>query len=79
MAYWNNVSGAKRQIVMAGTTEKAKELKETYASEADALYAAKSELARLQRGKTTFSLNLARGNLDLEQKHPFSAKALSWK
>lgn len=69
-AYWNNVSGAKRQMVIAGTTEKAKELKETYASEADALYAAKSELARLQRGKTTFSLNLARGHLGLEPEAP---------
>lgn len=72
-AYWNDISGARRKMVIAGTTEKAKDLKETYATEEDALFAVRSELARLQRGKATFSFTLARANLDLVPETPIIA------
>lgn len=72
VAYWNNVSGGRRQKVTVGSTAKARELGETYASEADATHAAESELKRLQRAKTNFSVNLARANLNLVPEQPLT-------
>lgn len=69
-AYWNNVSGGKRQPVIAGVGDNAKELRETYASEADATAAARAELERLQRGVAEFSMTLARGREELIAETP---------
>lgn len=60
-AWWNNMSGGKRQAVVVGDAEKLKELRNTYASEDEAWAAAHSELNRLRRGLASLSLTLYRG------------------
>lgn len=70
ISWWNNVSGARRQKVVVGSSVKSRELKETYASEADAQHAAQAELNRLQRAKTSFSVSLVRARLDLIPETP---------
>lgn len=61
-AYWNDIRGARREIVLAGEGENAKQLRPTYASEEDALAAALAEWQRIQRGHAEFSLDLAEGD-----------------
>lgn len=69
-AYWNNVSGGRREVVIAGLGDNAKELRATYASAADALAAANAELLRLQRGVAEFSMTLAHGRPELIAETP---------
>lgn len=64
-AYWNDTRGAERQTVLAGTDDNAKQLRPTYATEDDALAAARSEWQRVQRGLAEFELTLALGRADL--------------
>lgn len=72
IAYWNNISGARCQKVVIGTTDHAKELKNTYASEPEAKYAAQSELEKLQRKTEGFSVTLSDANLSVEAETPIS-------
>lgn len=61
-AYWSDSVNGKRKLVVAGKKEgNTKTLKETYASEKDALDAAKAERQRIERGMATFELALAMG------------------
>ncbi|OHV11191.1 contractile injection system protein, VgrG/Pvc8 family [Kushneria phosphatilytica] len=76
-AYWNDTKGAERKEVIAGAKDKSKELRETYASEADAMEAAKSEWRRIQRGAATFDLTLAHGHPDLIPETPLTLSG--WK
>lgn len=69
-AFWNDENGAKRQEVIAGSDDNAKQLRPTYATETDALDAAKSEWQRLQRGVAEFELQLAEGNPRLTPETP---------
>lgn len=69
-AYWNDTSGARRRIVLAGDGENAKQLRPTYASEADALDAARAEWRRIQRGLAEFELTLAHGRADVLPESP---------
>ncbi|WP_431026170.1 contractile injection system protein, VgrG/Pvc8 family [Halomonas sp. H5] len=69
-AYWNDTRGAERQIVLAGSGENAKQLRPTYASEADALDAAQAEWRRIQRGLAEFELTLAQGRADVLPESP---------
>lgn len=71
-AYWNDTAGSQRQAAIAGTADKLKDLRDTYATAADALDAAKAELRRIQRGKATFELTLARGRADLVPETPIT-------
>lgn len=64
-AYWNDTQGAERQTVLAGSDDNAKQLRPTYATEADALDAARAEWKRIQRGVAEFELTLALGNARL--------------
>ncbi|MCW4148544.1 phage late control D family protein [Halomonas sp. 18H] len=64
-AYWNDTQGAERQTVLAGSDDNAKQLRPTYATEADALDAARAEWQRIQRVVAEFELTLARGNARL--------------
>lgn len=61
-AYWHDKGSAKRQAVISGTAKNLKTLKESYASEADALAAARAESGRLERGAATFEMTLAIGD-----------------
>ncbi len=69
-AYWNDTSGAERKIVLAGSGDNAKQLRPTYASEADALAAAKAEWQRIQRGLAEFELTMAYGRPDILPESP---------
>lgn len=69
-AFWNDESDAKRQEVIAGRDDNAKQLRPTYATEQDALDAAQSEWQRLQRGVAEFELALAEGNPRLTPETP---------
>lgn len=64
-AYWHDPGKAEKRSVLAGTEEREKKLKDTYASEADALAAAKAEQQRVERGKATMELTLALGRPEL--------------
>lgn len=76
-AYWNDKAGAERQTAIAGEGEKFKDLRATYASEADALEAAKSELRRIQRGTAEFELTMAHGRADITPETPITLRG--WK
>lgn len=69
-AHWNDTAHARRQTVIAGSTENAKTLRPTYASEEDALAAARAEWQRIQRGGAEFVLDLAEGRPDLYPETP---------
>lgn len=64
-AYWHDPKRATRRGVLVGISGNAKRLRDTYASEADALAAAKAEWQRIQRGAATFELTLALGRPEL--------------
>lgn len=70
-AYWSDAVNGKRKAVIAGKKEgNLKTMKETFASEADALEAARSERQRIERGLATFELNLAIGRPELGPQSP---------
>lgn len=64
VAYYHAVKQAKRHEVKVGTGEPVRRLKNYYPSEAMALAAARSELDRRERGRTTISITLP-GRTDL--------------
>lgn len=69
-AYWNIKDGANRKGVLVGASGSAKELRHTYATEAEANEAATAEWGRIQRGAATLSLTLALGRPDLQPEAP---------
>ena len=70
-AHWAGKVDGKRYTVVAGKKDgNTKTLKETYASERDALDAARAERQRLERGMATFELTLALGRPDLMPQSP---------
>lgn len=69
-AQWHDKQTGEKRTAVAGGTDDAKTLKETYATESDALEAAQSEQQRIERGKATFSLQLARGRPELMPQSP---------
>lgn len=58
-AFWMDTQKAKKQSVVVGVLGNAKHLREVYATESDALEAAKSEWQRLRRGQSTMSFDMA--------------------
>lgn len=64
-ASWQDKGKAKRRHVLAGVIGNAKRLRQLYASEEDALEAARAEWARLRRGMATLRFDLAYGRPDL--------------
>ncbi len=69
-AWYNNVKTGKRSSVMAGISGRAKDLRATFASEADALAAARAEWLRIQRGIFDFEITLAYGRADIIPQRP---------
>lgn len=71
-AYWHDGKSARRKGVVAGNGSdgSTKTLKDTYATQADALDAAKAELQRVDRGAATLSLTLALGRPQLMPQSP---------
>ncbi len=70
IVYWNDISGAKRNKVIIGTTERSKELKQTYANEEEARRGAQAELERLARANKSLSFTLTRGRTELMAETP---------
>ena len=73
-AHWHDAGSAKRRSVLAGTDEDVKVLKDTYASEEDALAAARAEMQRVDRGAATLRLTLALGRPALMPQSPVSVQ-----
>lgn len=71
-AYWNDTRGAERKTVLAGSGDNAKQLHPTYATEDDALAAARAEWQRIQRGLAEFELTLALGRADILPESPLT-------
>jgi len=71
-ARWHSTEGAADGSVLAGTDEDTKDLKETYAREQDAIHGARSEMQRIRRGLSTFTLTLALGRPELMPQSPVS-------
>jgi phage protein D len=69
-AWYNNLKTGGRKAVVAGISGKAKELRATFASEADALAAARAEWLRIQRGIFDFEITLAYGRADIIPQRP---------
>ena len=64
-ASWQDKGKATRRHVLAGVIGNAKRLRQLYASEEDALEAARAEWARLRRGMATLRFDLAYGRPEL--------------
>jgi phage protein D len=71
-AYWNDTRSAERKTVLAGSGDNAKQLRPTYATEDDAMAAARAEWQRIQRGLAEFELTLALGRADILPETPLT-------
>lgn len=69
-ADWTDKRAAQKKSVHVGTEGNEKRLKDSYASEADALAAARAEMGRIERGKATMELTLALGQPALMPQTP---------
>lgn len=76
-ANWNNTATAQPTPVLVGTDGNVKLLRHPYATEAEAITAAKSEWRTLQRLGASFNLTLATGNPRLYPETPIIATG--WK
>lgn len=61
VAFWDNLDDGKQEQVMAGTADRVKRLRGTYANQSEANAAANAELKRLNRGEAELSITLATG------------------
>lgn len=73
-AYWHDGKKANRKGVLVGTKVTPKTLKDTYATEADAMAAAQAEWQRIQRGLATLKLTLAIGVPSLVPQSPVTVQ-----
>lgn len=74
-AYWHSAQQANRKSVLVGKAAgSVKVLKQTHATEADALASARAEWQRVQRGTATLSLTLAQGNALLVPQSPVTVR-----
>ncbi len=69
-AFYTSTKAGQRKSVVAGISGRAKTLRATFASEADALAAARAEWLRVQRGIYSFDITLAYGRADLMPQRP---------
>lgn len=69
-AWFNDIKSGKRHAVVAGISGRAKDLRTVYASEADALAAARAEWLRIQRGIFEFEITLAYARADIIPQRP---------
>ena len=72
-AEWQDTNGAKKRAARTGTEEREKKLRDIYATEADAMAAAKAEMQRIERGAATLELNLALARPDIAPQSPCTA------
>jgi hypothetical protein len=74
IAFWSDLDEAERKEILVGSSENAKRLRHTYATEGDAIQAASAELKRLQRKHAEFTLELAEGRADIYPETPVIAE-----
>jgi phage protein D len=77
IAYWQDMDAAERKQALVGSDQTPKRMRETKATEAEALEAAKAEWNRVRRAGATFSVDLSEGRPDLYPETPIIAKG--WK
>ncbi|MBB5320457.1 contractile injection system protein, VgrG/Pvc8 family [Marinobacter oulmenensis] len=65
VAYYNDLDAGEQKPVQAGTDERTKRLRGTYANQQEANAAAVAELNRIKRGEAEFSITLATGRPDI--------------
>jgi phage protein D len=68
-AFWQDKRKKVRHSVVAGVVGNAKRLRETFASESDALDAARAEWERIKRGTATLTFTFAMGRPELSPQH----------
>ena len=71
-AKWRHIGSSTTRYALAGTDGTVKTLKRDYPNEAEALRAAMSEWAKLQRAKREISLTLAMGRADIIANQPLT-------
>jgi uncharacterized protein len=71
-AKWHDLKAGKTKIVEIGEEGYMRKLKETFPTEAEARANAQTEWNRMQRGKTTMTISLAKGRMDLAPNHPIT-------
>lgn len=69
-AYWQDKNSARRREVLAGESGNAKRLRDTFATEDDALAEARAEWERIQRGVATLHFTLAKGRPEIGPQMP---------
>lgn len=76
-AFWLDTRQSRRRSVVVGVVGNARQLRETYANEADALAAARSEWQRIRRGTSTMRYSLAISKPELSPQ--YKIKFQQWK
>ncbi len=76
-AYWQDARAAEKKAAIAGTEDNLKTLRDSYATEADAMAAAQAELGRIDRGAATLQIKLAIGQPALMVQTPVNVRG--WK
>lgn len=75
-AFWHDPRRGRRRSVLAGESGNAKRLRDTFATEADALAEAKAEWQRIQRGVATLEFSVARGRPEIGPQSPVQFSGL---
>ena len=76
-AYWQDARAAEKKAAIAGTEDNLKTLRDSYATEADAMAAAQAEMGRIERGAATLEITLAIGQPALMVQTPVNVRG--WK
>ena len=74
VAWWQDTAQAKRQRVLVGEDDKVRELRDTFATEAEALGAADAERRRLARDAGGLTLELATGRPAIQPETPLTLR-----
>ncbi|GKS93220.1 contractile injection system protein, VgrG/Pvc8 family [Acidovorax sp. SUPP2825] len=69
-AQWHDNGSAEKRSAIAGTEDNLKTLRDSYATEADAMAAARAEMGRIVRGAATLEITLAIGQPALRVQTP---------
>ena len=77
IAYWQDMDAAERKEVLVGSDKSPKRMRETKATEVEALQEANAEWKRIRRAGASFSMDLAEGRPDLYPETPVTAEG--WK
>ena len=77
IAYWQDLDAAERKEVLVGSDKSPKRLRETKATEVEALEEANAEWNRIRRAGASFDVDLVEGRPDVYPETPVTANG--WK